>query len=134
MLLVEHAVPGSSHMSSQPPPKKKYKTSVKNPASNITSFRDLGLSFQEPNDNVIIRHDASGSSGQHRQTTTTAPHFRDRLYTAVDHEGDWEGFQDQDQGDGSTGVDSSDKFVFQVKKGRVSKLQKRKLVSSVRTF
>jgi hypothetical protein len=113
-------------MSSQQPPKKKFKTSAKNPASNITSFKDLGLRFNDPKDTVIIHH--SSSDGRKVQTSSTSvPTLREHVYTSVDGEGDWENFQYQDHEGEGVG-----RGVFQVKKGRVSKLQRRKLFASVR--
>jgi hypothetical protein len=117
----------TSAMRSQHPPKKRFKTSAKNPASNITSFQSLGLNFHEPNDNLIVNH--TSSDGHNVQiTSTTVPPLRDRLYTTVDDEGDWDAFHYNDENDGQANLDQ---FVFQVKKGRVTRVPKKKLATLV---
>ena len=115
-------------MGSRQPPKKKIKISVENPAHDITSFSDLGLQFHEPGDNVIYHHTSSSDGRGVWTTTTTAAPLRERVYTTIDAQGDWDAFQYQEEGD-SRPTDPS-QFVFQVKKGRVSKVHK-KAFSSV---
>jgi hypothetical protein len=112
-------------MGSKEPPKKCFKTSASNPASNITSFKSLGLSFQEANDTVIHRY-TSGDGQTVKASTTAAPPIR-RLYNSVDNEGDWDayGYDEDNQPGGPS------QSFFQVKKGQVSKVQQNKLFASV---
>lgn len=110
------------------PPKKKFKVSKSNPASHINSFADLGINFLQPDDNVI-RHDELSSDGRRINTTTTvAPRLRERVYTTVEPQDDWSFFEHPDMDNGHP---PSHNFVFQVKKGRVIKVGKRKLFASV---
>ncbi|THV01339.1 hypothetical protein K435DRAFT_853897 [Dendrothele bispora CBS 962.96] len=122
-------------MGSGQPPKKKFKTDLKNPASHITSYGDLGLSFTEPTDILIIHHTSSSTyRGQDHKTTSIAPTLQERVYTSIIPNEDWVDFEQEDP---SWKTADPGQFVFQVKNGRVSKVRRKKLFASdrpMRTF
>ena len=98
--------------------------------SHVKSFRSFGLSFHEKGDRVI-KHSKVSSDGRriHDRVVTAAP-LRPRLHTTIQGGNDWMDFED------SAGFEPDikqrqERMVFQIRKGRVIRVSKRKLFKSV---
>ncbi|KAK7441515.1 hypothetical protein VKT23_016505 [Stygiomarasmius scandens] len=109
-------------------PTKRLKTG-KNGLSHIKSFQSLGLSIHQKGDDVIT-HSRISSDGRriHDRIVTAAP-CRQRLHTTIKEGNDWMDFEDSADFEANQ---QRDRMVFQVRKGRVIRVPKRKLFQSDR--
>jgi hypothetical protein len=92
-------------MSSRPLPKKKgvFKHSASNPLSNFTSFSSLGLSFHQPEDNLIRNRTVSRDGCRIHTEVVVAPPQSPvkpgREHTDVQPSLDWDNWEDIDDVD-----------------------------------
>jgi hypothetical protein len=126
---VSHCLTTTTMSSKNVPPNKRRKLAQTNALAGVFSFSVLGIEYNEPNDN-IIRNVTSVSSDGRRvyKNTTTLPRFRERVYTSVELEPDWP--NDTHEWDDRLPSRNHNTFTYQVKKGKVTRVGKRKLFAS----
>ncbi|THU83394.1 hypothetical protein K435DRAFT_871314 [Dendrothele bispora CBS 962.96] len=113
-------------------PAKRFRTSRGNALSDVHSLHSLGLSVHQPEDSVI-QHSSLSKDGRRirRHISSSAP-IRERLYTEIEPCDDWSGFPDEYPQPEVLEGPTEGRFIFQVKKGRVTRVLKRKFFRSDR--
>ncbi|KAK7434034.1 hypothetical protein VKT23_020433, partial [Stygiomarasmius scandens] len=108
-------------------PNKRFR-SDDNALRHINNLRSLGLSFHQPGD-AVIQHSHISQDGRrvYKETRSAAPIPQSQDPSL--QSSDWNDFEFNDAEPVSQGT-TEDRFVFQVKKGKVTRLPKRKIYSS----
>ncbi|THU96574.1 hypothetical protein K435DRAFT_858445 [Dendrothele bispora CBS 962.96] len=75
-------------------PLKQFKVSHFNVSSNLKTFSSLGLQYHEDSDDVIHTQHVSKDRQRCHTSVTTARYPRERTFTSIQPQRDWDNFSD----------------------------------------